>query len=48
MEFIDELMYRRQPFGRVIRFLSLVSVLCGGIRKYAHYRREMLQVVQLW
>ena len=44
MEFIDEMLYRRQPFARVVRFLSLVSVLCGGLRRFAHYKRELLQV----
>jgi len=45
MEFIEELMYRRQPFGRVLRMLCLLSTLCGGIRKYPHYRHELLQVL---
>jgi vacuolar protein sorting-associated protein 33A len=44
MEFIDEMLYRRQPFARVIRFLSLVSGLCGGLRRFSHYKRELLQV----
>ena len=44
MDFIEELMYRRGPFGRVVRLLSLLSTLCGGIRKFAHYKHELLQV----
>uniref|UniRef100_A0A7S4HA49 Uncharacterized protein n=1 Tax=Guillardia theta TaxID=55529 RepID=A0A7S4HA49_GUITH len=44
MDVIEEMMYKRQPFNKVMKMMCLVSTLCGGIKKHAHYKRELLQV----